>query len=157
MSIPQRLARLLDERRIPHRATTHSEAFTARKAAQAARVPGRSFAKAVIVSVDGKLWMAVLPSTERVDLPRLKECLEARKARLATESEFASLFPDCDIGAMPIFGSLYGVPVLLAHELAGQEEIAFTAGTHQDVVRLRVSDYLAAEKPRICEPEAILA
>ncbi|MGE5698809.1 MAG: aminoacyl-tRNA deacylase [Deltaproteobacteria bacterium] len=157
MSIPEKLARHLEERKIPFKATTHPEAFTAQQSAQAAHVPGRAFAKSVMVNVDGKIWMAVVPATQRVDLGRLQKCLGAKKARLSSEAEFSPLFVDCDLGAMPIFGSLYGVPVLVSHELTENEEIAFTAGTHRDIVRMRVSDFLAAEQPRVCEREAILS
>ena len=157
MSIPDRLARFLEERRIPYKADAHPEVFTAQQAAQAARVPGRAFAKAVLVNVDGSLRMAVLSATERVDLRRLQECLGANKVRLASESEFAPAFPDCDIGAMPIFGSVYGIPVLVAKELTENAEIAFTAGTHRDVVRVRMKDFLDAERPKVCDREALLA
>lgn len=157
MSIPENLDRFLEAHKIPFRTETHPEAFTAQQVAQASHVPGRSFAKSVIVNVDGKIWMAIVPATERVDLRRMQACLGAKKVRLANEAEFAPLFVDCDIGAMPIFGSLYGIPVLVSHELTENEEIAFTAGTHRDIVRIRTSDYLAAEKPNVCEREAILA
>jgi Ala-tRNA(Pro) deacylase len=157
MSIPEKLARLFIDHKIPYKVVTHPEAFTAQQVAQATRVPGKAFAKSVMVSVDGKIWMAVVPATERVDLARMQGCLGAKKARLATESEFSPLFADCDLGAMPIFGSLYGVPVLVCHELTENEEIAFTAGTHRDVVQLRMADFLTAEQPKVCEREAILA
>jgi len=157
MGIPEKLARFLQERNLPYKVTTHPEAFTAQQSAQAAQVPGRAYAKAVLVSVDGKIWMAVVPATERVDLVRMQKCLEAKKVKLASEAEFSPLFPDCDLGAMPVFGSLYGVPVIVSHELTENDEIAFTAGTHRDIVRLKVSDFLAAEKPMVCEREAILA
>lgn len=157
MAIPGRLAKHLDERKIPYRTSCHPEAFTALQSAQAANVSPAMFAKSVLVNADGSLWMVVLPATERVDMPRLRKCLEARKTRLAAESEFAPLFSDCDIGAMPIFGSLYGVPVLLCGELAENAEIAFTAGTHRDIVRIRVRDFLEAESPRIYEQKRALA
>ena len=157
MSIPQNLARLLEDRKIPFTTESHPEAFTAQQVAQASHVPGRSFAKSVIVNVDGKIWMAVVPATERVDLRRMQACLGAKKVRLASEAEFAPLFSDCDIGAMPIFGSLYDIPVIVSHEITENAEIAFTAGTHRDIVRIRVSDYLAAEEPKVCEREEILA
>jgi Ala-tRNA(Pro) deacylase len=157
MSVPQPLVRLLEERKIPFQAEAHPEAFTAQQAAQASHVPGRAFAKSVLVNVDGTIWMAVVPATERVDLRRMQACLGAKKVRLASEAEFAPLFTDCDIGAMPIFGSLYHIPVLVSHELMENPEIAFTAGTHRSIVRIRTSDYLAVEQPRVCEREAILA
>lgn len=157
MAIPGRLAKHLDERKIPYRTSCHPEAFTALQSAQAANISPAMFAKSVLVNADGSLWMVVLPATERVDMPRLRKCLEARKTRLAAEAEFAPLFSDCDIGAMPIFGSLYGVPVLLCGELAENAEIAFTAGTHRDIVRIRVRDFLEAESPRIYEQKRALA
>jgi Ala-tRNA(Pro) deacylase len=157
MSIPEKLSRFLEERKIPFKTTAHPEAFTAQQSAQAAHVPGRAFAKSVMVNVDGKIWMAVVPATQRVDLAGVQKSLGARKARLASEAEFSPLFADCDLGAMPIFGSLYDVPVLVSNELTENEEIAFTAGTHRDIVRLRVSDFLAAEQPKVYEREAIPA
>jgi Ala-tRNA(Pro) deacylase len=76
---------------------------------------------------------------------------------MATEAEFAPVFPDCDLGAMPVFGSLYGVPVVVSHDLLEGEEIAFTAGTHRDVVRVGTKHYVEAERPRVCGREEILA
>ncbi len=157
MAIPGKLTKHLNERKIPYRTSCHPEAFTALQSAQAAHVPPSMFAKSVLVNVDGMIRMVVLPATERVDMPRLRKCLEAKTSRLAAESEFAPLFQDCDIGAMPIFGSLYGIQVLLCEELAELPEIAFTAGTHRDIVRIRVSDYLRAESPRIYDQRPALA
>jgi Ala-tRNA(Pro) deacylase len=157
MSIPERLVKFFDQRKIAYRPSTHPEAFTAQQCAQAAHIPGKAFAKTVMVNVEGKIWMAVLPATGRIDLSRVQKCLGARKARLASEAEFAPLFSDCDIGAMPIFGSLYGVPVMVAGELLDNSEIAFTAGTHRDIVRIDVRDFVDAESPKVCEREAILA
>ena len=157
MAIPGRLAKFLNDRKIPYKTSSHPEAFTALQSAQAAHVPGAMFAKSVLVNADGKVWMVVLPATERVDMPRLRKCLEAKKTRLASEAEFAPLFSDCDIGAMPIFGSLYGIPVVVCEQMTGNAEIAFTAGTHRNVVRIRVSDFVEAEAPRIYEQKTALA
>jgi Ala-tRNA(Pro) deacylase len=157
MAIPPRLVEFLETRNIPYRTETHTEAVTASQAAQAAHVPGRAFAKPVLLFVDGKLWMVVLPSTERVDMDRVRSCLAANKIRMATEAEFAKPFADCDLGAMPIFGSLYEVPVIVSSELQHEDEIAFTAGTHRDILRMRTKDYLEAERPRVCGREEILA
>lgn len=157
MAIPGKLVRHLNERKIPYRTSCHPEAFTALQSAQAAHVPPSMFAKSVLVNVDGTIHMVVLPATERVDMTRLRRLLEAKKSRLAAESEFAPLFQDCDIGAMPIFGSLYGIPVVLCEELTEHGEIAFTAGTHRDIVRVRVGDFIRAEAPRIYDQRPALA
>ena len=101
--------------------------------------------------------MAVIPLAESVDIDRLRKCLGTHNVHLAAESEFRHLVPDCDAGAMPIFGSMYGIPVLVAHELTDNEEIAFRAGTPRDIERVRVRDFLVTEKPCICAREAILA
>lgn len=157
MAVPSRLKRFFEERRISYRAETHPEVFTAQQAAQASRVPGKAFAKSVVLYVDGKPWLAVVPATERVDLKKVAACLGARKVRMAAEAEFAPLFDDCEIGAMPPFGSLYGLPVVASDALAAAEEIAFTAGTHRDVVLMKAKDYFEVERPRLCVREELLA
>ncbi|MDD5762004.1 MAG: YbaK/EbsC family protein [bacterium] len=113
-------------------------------------------AKSVAVNVDGKVYMVVIPATEQVNLRNLEHYLGAENARLATEAECRPIFSDCDEGATPIFGSLYGLPVLVAHELTDNEEIAFPAGTSRDFVRMRLIDYLITEKPCVCARNAII-
>lgn len=152
MSIPDKLVRFLDSS-IPYATELDVEA-TGTRGTQA---PCDAFVKSVILSVNGKIIMAVVPATESVDIGQLQKCLGTRDVHLAAESEFRHLFSDCDLEAMPIFGSVYGVPVLVAHELTDNEEIAFLAGTRRDVVRVRVRDFLIMEKPCVCAREAILA
>jgi len=156
MSIPEKLARFLDHR-IPYVTETNDKTFQPQEATQALCGAREAFAKPVIVNVDGRIVMAVVPATEGVDLKRLRACLGAARVRLAMEWEFRHLFSDCEDGAMPIFGSVYGVPVLVAHELTDSEEIAFIAGTPREIVRVRVRDFLLTEKPCVCPREAILA
>lgn len=155
MSIPDSLARFLDPR-IPYATEVEMEAAGSR-GMRPSSTPCDAFVKPVIMSVDGRIVMAVVPSGETVDIERLQECLGTPDIHLAADSEFRHLVPDCDAGAMPIFGSVYGIPVLVAHELTDNEEIAFRAGTSRDVVRVRVRDFLVTEKPCICAREAILA
>lgn len=152
MSIPDKLARFLDSS-IPY-ATELDVETTGIRGTQA---PCDGFVKSVILSVNGRIIMAVVPAAESVDINQLQKCLGTRDVHLAAESEFRHLFSDCEPEAMPIFGSVYGVPVLVAHELTDNEEIAFPAGTRRDVVRVRVRDFLIMEKPCICAREAILA
>jgi Ala-tRNA(Pro) deacylase len=94
-----------------------------------------------MIKVDGGIKMAVLPATYKVDLGRLKEAVGASTVALAAEAEFKELFPDCETGAMPPFGNLYGLPVLVAQSLTDNEEIAFNAGNHTEVVKLAFADY----------------
>ena len=155
MSIPRRLARFLDPR-IPYATEVELDAAGSRGAGSSSR-PCDAFVKPVIMSVDGRIVMAVIPFSESVDIDRLQQCLGTPDVHLAAQSEFRHLVTDCDAGAMPIFGSIYGIPVLVAHELTDNEEIAFRAGTLRDVVRVRVRDFLITEKPCICAREAILA
>lgn len=157
MSVSVKLKAFLDERRVPYRSGTHAATYTAQQTAQAAHVGGRAFAKTVLILVDNKLWMAVVPAPDRIDLQRVRHGLSARKVRLAAEAEFAHVFADCDIGAMPIFGSLYGVPVIVARELLENEEIAFNAGSHDEILQVKVSDFMAVELPRVFERNELLA
>jgi len=127
----------------------HSPAYTAQEIAALAHVPGREWAKTVMVKLDGKMAMAVLPASSRVVFDLLKETSGARTAELATEQEFKDLCPECEVGAMPPFGNLFGMDVFVDQALAEDAEIAFSAGTHTEMVRLPFADFQRLVKPKI--------
>ena len=145
----KKLKEYLDSEKIKYVSLTHSPAFTAMEVAESAHVPGRELAKTVIVKLDGRMAMAVLPSTRKVDLNLLRESAGAEEAKLATEAEFKSLFPDCETGAMPPFGNLYGMEVYVSPNLAEDDQIAFNAGSHTEVMRLAYQDFERLVKPRM--------
>ena len=141
MPILAKLKEVLDTRKISYEIYNHSLAFTAKEIAATQHVPGRALAKVVILKVDGIFAMAVLPANRLVSLDRVRAGLGAEEVALASEAEFASLFPNCEIGAMPPFGPLFGLPVYVDPELEKDEAIFFNAGNHQQTVRLRYRDF----------------
>jgi Ala-tRNA(Pro) deacylase len=140
----------LDLQHVPYQHHIHATAFTAQQLAAAEQVPGTMVAKTVVVKADDQFVMAVLPGTAKVDPTALKGALNAREVQLATEREFQELFPDSDVGAMPPFGNLYDLPVCADESLARDEEIVFNAGTHEDAIRMRYSDFSRLVGPKIC-------
>ena len=145
----KKLKEFLDRENIKYVSIRHSPAYTAQEIAATAHIPGKELAKAVIVKLDGKMAMAVLPASHQIDFNLLKEASGARKVELATEEEFKGMFPDCEIGGMPPFGNLYGMEVFAAKALAGDEEIAFNAGSHSELMRLACKDFERLVKPKI--------
>lgn len=149
MSIPQRIRDYLDSRSISYEWLPHPEAFTAQEVAHSLHVSGKRLAKTVVLDADGQLVMAVLPASRRLNLPELKAVLGAKRLEMLPESELAKTFPDCDLGAIPPLGRLYGVDVWVDRAVAEAEEIVFTAGTHVDAVRMSYSDFVELAKPRV--------
>lgn len=149
MPLAQKLRVFLDENHVGYTHTVHPLAFTAREVASVEHVPAREFAKTVILSGDHGYTMAVIPAARLVDFQEVRLALGLAHARLATESELKQVFPDCDLGAMPPFGNLYDMPVFLDSSLATEPVIAFNAGTHRDVVHMRIEDYRRLVKPSI--------
>ena len=147
----KKLKEFLDRKKVKYITFTHSQAFTAQEIAASAHIPGKQLAKTVMINVDGAIAMAVLPATDRVDIPQLKEITGSGKVRLATEGEFQDLFPDCDLGAMPPFGNLYGVEVYVASSLTEDEEIAFNAGSHTELIKLSYADFERLVKPKVVD------
>ena len=137
----QTLKSYLDTNQVKYTIITHSPEYTAQEIAASAHIPGKDLAKTVIVKIDGNFAMAVLPASMHVSLTRLKEAAGAGDAEIASETEFEKLFPDCELGAMPPFGNLYDMPVFAARELTEDDEIAFSAGTHSELVQLAYSDF----------------
>lgn len=144
-----RLTKYLDENGKKYVVVKHSKAYTAQEVAASAHIPGKEMAKAVILKIDGSLKMLVLPSTHQVDFDMVKEELGAEKVELASEDEFNGLFPDCELGAMPPFGNLYDMETIVAESLTDDEEIAFNAGTHRELIRLSYDDFESLVKPQV--------
>jgi Ala-tRNA(Pro) deacylase len=145
----ERLRNFLDQNRIKYVVITHSPAYTASEIARSAHISGKQMAKTVMVKLDGRLAMAVLPASELVDLDLLADAAFAQRAEIAEEWEFSDLFPDCEIGGMPPFGNLYGLDVYVADSLAEDDEIAFNAGVYTELVQMGYPDYARLVKPRI--------
>jgi Ala-tRNA(Pro) deacylase len=143
------LREFLDSHKIQYVVVSHSIAYTAQGIAALTHIPGSHLAKTVIVKVDGTLAMAVLPAPSHVDLMRLKDGLKAESVELASELEFKSRFPDCETGAMPPFGNLYGMTVLADESLSELDEIAFNAGSHRELVRMSWTDFEKLVRPRM--------
>lgn len=144
-----RLDDFLTRQRIPHTRLPHSTAYTANRIAQTLHVPGKEIAKTVLVRTDHGHVLAVLPATHQVDLELLRQELGEEHAWLATEGEIETVFTDCERGAMPPFGSLYDLPTVVDETLADDDEIVFESASHQEAIRMRYADFLAAEHPRI--------
>lgn len=151
MAIPTRLKEYLDQNNIKYTTCTHSSAYTAQELAAVMHVPGKDLAKVVIVKLDGRFTMLVMPAHHHINFEQLKQAVGAEQVELATEAEFQSLFPDCEVGAMPPFGNLYGLPVYVARPLTDEEEIVFNAGTHRDAIRMKGADYGRLVNPTVLD------
>ena len=144
----RKLKEFLDDHHVRYVTINHSPAFTAQEIAASAHIPGKELAKTVMVDIDGKLAMAVLPASLRVDLARLKGATGAEHVELARESEFADRFPECELGAMPPFGNLYDMEVFADVSLIEDEQIAFNTGTHSELVRLPYQAFVDLVHPK---------
>lgn len=145
----KKLKAFLDEANIKYVTVSHSMAFTSQDIAASAHVSGKEFAKTVMIKVDGQMAMAVLPASYHIDFDTLRKIFGTKFVTLASEPEFKDRFPDCELGAMPPFGNLYGMEVYVAEALTKNKEIAFNAGTHTELIRLSYADYERLVKPRV--------
>jgi Ala-tRNA(Pro) deacylase len=146
--VPITIKSYLDERGIPFHVATHSPRVTAQEIAAVTHIAGKRFAKTVVLKQDGQYVLAVVPASESIDLDRFRRAF-GQSLDLAAEREFARLFPDCETGAMPPLGGLFGLPVIADECLAREESIAVNGGTHTDVIELRWADFADAEHPRL--------
>ena len=143
------LREFLDQNKVRYVTIKHSVAYTAQEIAASAHIKGKELAKTVLIKIDGKMAMCVLPASNKIDFDLLKEALGGKSIRLANEIEFKDKFPECDVGAMPPFGNLYDMDVYVEEELAKDEEIAFNACTHVELIQMAFKDYGRLVKPRL--------
>ena len=144
-----KLQRFLDEHNILYTRISHSLAYTSQGIAALAHIPGRELAKTVVVKIDGKMAMAVLPASAHIDLIQMRAAVRANAVELATEGEFKDRFPDCETGAMPPFGNLYELPVFVDDSLTRDKEIVFNACSHRELIRMAYADFETLVKPKV--------
>lgn len=151
MVVAIRLRKCLDEHKVPYQVLRHHRCFTSSEIAQVLHVRGKDLAKVVIVKADGKQVMAVLPANFQVNLEAFARAAGAKKAELATEEEFRETFTDCEVGAMPPFGNLYGLPTWVDTTLTADDRIVFEAGTHEEAVKVAYADFARIVKPKVAD------
>jgi Ala-tRNA(Pro) deacylase len=151
------LMEFLDANHVKYTTITHSTAYTSQEIAAITHIRGQELAKTVIVKVDGKMAMAVLPAAYQVNLSALRAVVGANSLSLATEAEFRGLFPECETGAMPPFGNIYGMPVFVEESLTRDREIAFNAGTHKELIQLAYEDFARLVHPKILRFSSVRA
>lgn len=144
-----RLHALLDEHDVHHEVTTHTRVVTADRLAEAEGVSGYDVAKPVMINVGGQLAMVVVPGSELVDLDAASDVFGHNAVRLAMEEEFVDVFDDCEPGAEPPFGVLYGIPTFLDEDLRARDRIVCRDGTHTRTIALAMTDYLRVVSPEI--------
>lgn len=147
MAVAERLKTFLEDAGVEYEVLDHDEAYTAQEEAHAAHVPGRNWAKTVVVAADGDPMLAVLPATHMLDLDAFARTVGAKEVELADESRFAGLYPDCEPGAMPPFGHLYDQTTFVDESLRRDEYIAFHAGDHETAVKLAYTVFEELEEP----------
>lgn len=143
------LKRYLDDNGVKYVTISHSRAYTAQEIAASAHIRGRELAKSVVIKIDGAMALAVLPASFKVDFDLLREVTGAHDVELATEREFKDAFPECEVGAMPPFGNLYDMDVYVAQVLTEDEEIAFNACSHTELVKLAYADFARLVSPKV--------
>ncbi len=151
MAILSSLQRFLDAHHVPYEVHAHRKAMTAAEIAVADHVPASEVAKVVVLRSGERFLLAVLPATRHLDLDRLRALAEDPQLRLASEAEFAGVFPACELGAIPPIGELWGVPVWVDDSLGRETETVFSAGNHHEAVHVVYRDFVRATKPMFGE------
>ncbi|MBN8733242.1 MAG: YbaK/EbsC family protein [Acidobacteria bacterium] len=151
-----KLREFLDTEHVKYTTMAHSLAYTSQELANITHISGRELAKTVIVKIEGEYAMLVLPACLHVDFEMLAAALNAGHVRLALEAEFKTKFPDCETGAMPPFGNLYGMKVYVDESLARAHDIAFAAGSHREIVRMEYADFARLVQPEVMHFSSML-
>lgn len=154
MTCRKRLEKVLRAQKVQFSVSKHAEVYSAQRLAGLLHIPGQQLAKVVIVKADGELIMVVLPAPYRLDLAKVKKVLKAKNVQLAREEEFADVFPDCEVGAMPPFGNLYDLAVYVDSTLTTQPEISFPVGSHREIMQVAYAGYERTAQPIVADLSA---
>jgi Ala-tRNA(Pro) deacylase len=139
----------LDQMGVRYSWSHHDPAYTAQDLAMKEHVSGKRVIKPVVVEADGRPVLCALPASYYVDLERIRQELHVQVAQLATEPKLSSIFADCDLGAEPPIGTLFGLPTLVDESIMLQDQVTFQAGTHEDAVTMSAQDFLRITRPQV--------
>src|SRR6516162_2643403 len=145
----KKLREFLNSHSVAYMTIPHAVAYTAKEIAALTHLSNKELAKTVIVKIDGTMAMAVLPASYNVDLSALRGGTGAGSVTLAKESEFKDQFPECDIGAMPPFGNLFGMAVYVDESLTKDKDIAFNAGSHSELLQVSYAEFERLVRPTV--------
>ena len=145
----KRLKKFMDENKVKYEIIPHSKAYTAQRVASSTHLSGQIIVKTVVVKIDGKFALAVLPANDRVSFKLFSKAMGTEEIEMASEDEFRTLFPDCETGAMPPFGLLYDLSTYVSTDLKDNDLIAFNACNHTEIIRMKFLDYLELVKPKM--------
>ncbi len=151
MGISPKIKNYLEKEKVSYQVLEHSLAYTAMEIAGSQHIPGRQVIKSVIVKSNGSFIMCVLPAIHYLDMDKLKAATGKKNLEMATEDDLTKLFPDYEVGAEPPFGHLYGLKVFADKILEEDEEIVFNAGTHTDMIKIKLKDYIRLAKPQFSD------
>jgi len=143
------LTQYLKQNRVAFELHKHRPTFTAQQMAAVEHIPGMNVAKPVVVKADGEYYMCVLPACYKIDLELLRRQLGAEEIRLVEENDLANIFPDCELGAEPPFGMMFGLTTILEQSLESKHFIVCQTGKHDESVRLTMKDFQRLEKPKV--------
>jgi Ala-tRNA(Pro) deacylase len=148
---PMKVQEYLHDRRVQFDVLQHEDTFDSQHLAEAVHVSGRQVAKTVLLRMDHgyKYAVAILPATHLIDLEAVSRLLGGARVELATEYEIGQRCPDCEMGVLPPFGSIYGLETVLDESLRHAEQIVFEANTHQEAIRMAGEDFVKVESPLV--------
>jgi len=149
MPVPSRIRDFLDSEDVSYEELHHATAFTGQEVAHTLHLSGKRCAKTVVLKGDERLAMAVLPASHRLNLQDLRSVLEVDHLEMLDEEAISKLFPDCQPGAIPPLGRLYGIEVWVDQAVCDSEHIVFCAGSHEDCIRMKYSDFAKLIQPRV--------
>jgi Ala-tRNA(Pro) deacylase len=152
--IPEPIDRYLKDHHLAYEHTMHARAIPAQRFAAAEHVSGYKVAKTVVVSLDGRLALAVVDATHKVNLNALRRATGAVQVELVPEDLFADRFAPCEPGAEPPLG-VFGLPIYVDATVANQPWIVMRGGTHEDALRIDTRTWLESERARAVQGLAV--
>lgn len=141
----------LRRQRVPFDVLPHRTTFTAQRMAHTLDVPGDNVAKTVVVESDDHFALMVLQASHFVDMPKARQALSAASIKLAMEDDLSDLFPDCELGAVPPFGSRYEMETVVDESLSHDDYIVFEGNCHDEAISMRYGDFAAIEQPTVAD------
>jgi Ala-tRNA(Pro) deacylase len=144
--LTRRVLDLLVARGVEHTLLTHPPVLTSEEASRVRGTPLEAGAKALVCHADDQIVLIVVPADARLDNRAFRQQAGVKNVRMIDPAQVQDLV-GAPVGAVPPFGSLFGLTTYADREVVERDLIAFNAGARDVSVTMRGSDYAALEAP----------
>jgi Ala-tRNA(Pro) deacylase len=141
MAIPKRIIQFLNKAKVKYEIIKHRTVYTAFDKAATLKIPQKMTGKTLLVKMDGKPAVVLLPANKNLDKQKFKKIAKVKEVDFIKEAWMKKNIKGIKVGAIPPFGSLWKFATFTDNGLMKNPKIVLNSGDYNFSIKLNPSHY----------------